>query len=347
MNSNLFQALNGTMITGGGSGATTPATIDAPFNALQRQAKIDRTLLYWDFVRQDPSVNPTSDACIVFINEQASEGWDRPSLADSYSDTLVENVARKCNNTHVVIHNAGIRLVDRWIENPNITAVIFAHLPGQETGQAIVDVFYGHQSPSGRLPYTVAKNESDYGQILNPDVPTNATDGHLQSNFTEGVYIDYRHFLAQNITPRYEFGFGLTYSDFTYSDIAVKSLLRNDSVAYRLNSTTLGGIEGGDPSLWDVVATVSCTIRNTGTVAAAEVAQLYVHIPGGPDRVLRGFEKRLLQADESAQLSFELTRRDVSEWDVHTQSWRIPSGTHEVMLGKSVLDIHLHATLTM
>jgi beta-glucosidase len=105
-------AINGTLYTGGGSGATTPAYIDAPYDAFFRQAREDGTLLLWDFYNQEPLVNEASDACIVFINAAASEGWDRPSLNDAYSDKLVESVASQCTNTHVVIHNAGIRVVD-------------------------------------------------------------------------------------------------------------------------------------------------------------------------------------------------------------------------------------------
>lgn len=338
------------MITGGGSGAVTPAFIDAPFDALQRQARADRTMLAWDFTSQNPTVNKASDACLVFVNEIAAEGWDRPNLADPWSDVLIENVAKQCNNTQVIVHNAGIRVVDRWIDNPNITAVVFAHLPGQETGQALVDVMYGKQSPSGRLPYTVAKKESDYGSLLAPTVPDNTSAYYLQDNFTEGVYIDYKDFIARNITPRYEFGFGLTYSEFSYAELT--TALTSNTTAGSFGSTYSGNgtsvqPEGGDPALWEKVASVGCTIKNTGSVAAAEVAQLYVHIPGGPERVLRGFEKTLLQPGEECKVSFELTRRDLSTWDVAEQAWALQRGKYQVMVGKSVLDIQLRGSLTV
>lgn len=340
---------NGTLITGGGSGAVTPAFIDAPFDALQRQARADRTILAWDFVNQSPTVNKASDTCLVFVNEMSAEGWDRPNLADPWSDVLIENVASQCNNTQVVIHNAGIRVVDRWVNNPNITAVIFAHLPGQETGQALVDILYGKQSPSGRLPYTVAKRESDYGSLLAPTRQTNTTF-HLQDDFIEGVYIDYKDFIARNITPRYEFGFGLTYSEFSYSSLEA-------SLAPGIKRTTLGATysgngttiqpQGGDPELWETAANVRCTIKNTGSVAAAEVAQLYVNIPGGPDRVLRGFEKTLLQPGEEAEVGFTLTKRDLSTWDVVEQAWVLQKGEYALMVGKSVLDVQVRGSLNV
>ncbi|PWY75478.1 beta-glucosidase [Aspergillus heteromorphus CBS 117.55] len=338
-------ALNGTMISGGGSGSSTPSYIDAPFDAFQRQAYEDNTFLAWDFASQDPLVNQGSEACIVFINEAAAEGWDRPYLADSYSDTLVENVAGQCNNTMVVIHNAGIRLVDRWIDHPNITAVIYAHLPGQDSGRALVEVMYGKQSPSGRLPYTVAKNESDYGALLNPTISAGTQDLYYpQSNFSEGVYIDYKAFEAKNITPRYEFGYGITYTTFSYSDLTI-SLNHTANTSYIPPGTTIA--EGGLPSLWDIIATVTCTISNTGSVAAAEVAQLYLGIPGGPAKVLRGFEKQLIHPGNNTHVSFDLTRRDLSTWDVEKQSWGLQAGSYAVYVGKSVLDIQLTGTLTI
>jgi beta-glucosidase len=107
----------------------------------------------------------------VFVNELAAEGWDRPSLADSYSDGLIQSVASQCNSTIVVIHNAGPRTVNEWFDNPNITAVIYGHLPGQDSGRALIEIMYGRQAPSGRLPYTVAKRDTDYGILLNPTYP--------------------------------------------------------------------------------------------------------------------------------------------------------------------------------
>ena len=334
-------ALNGTLITGGGSGTNVPSYIDAPFDAFQRQAYEDGTFLAWDFYRQNPLVNEASQACLVFINEQAAEGWDRPYLADPYSDVLVESVAAQCNNTMVIIHNAGVRLVDRWIENSNITAVIYAHLPGQDSGRALVEVMYGKQSPSGRLPYTVAKNESDYGTLLDPTLPDEGLY-FPQSNFTEGVYIDYKAFIVQNITPRYEFGFGLTYTAFNYSSLQ-STLRSNVSTAYIPPNNSIA--EGGNAALWDIIATIDFTVSNTGPASAAEVAQLYVGIPNGPSKVLRGFGKQTIAAGESEMFSFDLTRRDLSTWDTTNQYWGLQNGSYSIYVGKSVLDIQLTGSL--
>lgn len=111
----------GTLITGGGSSTSNPPYIVSPYAAFAQKAREDMTMLSWNFQDQDPGVLGSSDACIVLVNEFSSEGFDRGGLADPWSDTLVANVANNCNNTIVVIHNAGIRVVDAWIDHPNIT----------------------------------------------------------------------------------------------------------------------------------------------------------------------------------------------------------------------------------
>lgn len=205
------QTAMGTLVVGGGSGSATPAYLSSPYDALQDRAYNDDTMLFYDFASVEPSVVTSSDACFVFINEYSSEEFDRPGLADEDSDNLVSSVARQCNNTIVVIHNAGIRLVDAWADNTNVTAIIFAHLPGQDAGRAVVQLLYGDVSPSGRLPYTVAKQASDYSSLQGPCIDDSQSP---QCYYDEGVNIDYRSFLANSITPRYEFGYGLTYTTF-------------------------------------------------------------------------------------------------------------------------------------
>jgi beta-glucosidase len=333
---------NGTLISGGGSGATAPPYIFSPFEAIKAQAYEDGTSVYWDFLNANPSVAAASDVCLVFGNAWASESYDRPALRDDYTDGLVKAVAGRCNNTVVVLHNAGIRLVDQWIENPNVTAVIFAHLPGQDTGKAIAALLYGKANPSGRLPYTVARNESDYVSV-NPDLPQGRYRNFPQSDFAEGVYVDYRHFDARNVTPRFEFGFGLSYTTFAYSNLTV-ALDRAASTA----AFPTGAVQpGGQVDLWDVIVRVDATVANTGKVDGAEVAQLYVGIPDAPARQLRGFEKPFLNASTSTMVQFELTRRDLSVWDVVAQRWRLQSGTYGISVGPSSRILPLVGNVTI
>jgi beta-glucosidase len=332
-----WNTLNGTLITAGGSGSSTPPYVISPFKALQDRIIADRGTLRWDFFGLTPTVYANAEACLVFINSYASESFDRTSLTDDFSDQLVHNVAANCSNTVVVIHNAGIRIVDAWVDHPNVTAVVFAGVPGQESGNAIVDVLYGDVNPSGRLPYTVARSESDYGALLNSTVdPSNPA--FLQSNFAEGLYIDYRAFDAQNITPRYEFGFGLSYTTFGYANLTIEPVA--DSNISPFPSPSVPIVQGGHPQLWQVLYRVSISITNTGKVAGHEVAQLYLGVPNAPAKQLRGFERvGILQPGETREVEFALDRRDLSIWDLTAQAWKLQRGSYKVWIGASSRDM--------
>ncbi|SMQ46723.1 unnamed protein product [Zymoseptoria tritici ST99CH_3D7] len=147
--------------------------------------------------------------------------------------------------------------------------------------------------------------------------------------------------MKEGISPRFEFGYGLTYTNFSYSNFSVSKVpnARFDLAPPGSKSSALAP-EGGLASLYDVLATACVTVTNTGEVAAAEVAQLYVNIPGsGVERALRGFEKKLLQPGESAEYTFDLKRRDLSLWSMEKQDWMLQDGQYEIVMGKSVLDV--------
>jgi beta-glucosidase len=338
-----WSTLNGTLITGGGSGSSTPPYVISPFKALQDRVIASRGIVRWDFASVNPTVYANADACLVFINAYASESFDRTSLTDAFSDELVINVATNCRNTVVVIHSAGIRLVDSWIDHPNITAVLFAGLPGQESGNAIADVLYGDVNPSGRLPYTVARKEADYGELLNSTNDA-SVPAFLQSDFTEGLYIDYRAFDAHNITPRYEFGFGLSYTSFAYGNLSIAPASNASSSTARFPDASVPVVQGGHPALWDVLFRAALPITNTGDVAGHEVVQLYVGVPNAPVRQLRGFVRvGPLAPGETADVAFELTRRDLSVWNVEHQAWELQSGAFGVWAGASSRDLRARA----
>ncbi|KAI7136633.1 putative beta-glucosidase, partial [Hortaea werneckii] len=315
-------ALDGTILSGGGSGAVKVAWSISAHDALASRARTWNQTLHTHGIR------------------------------DEYSDTLVQNVASQCKNTIVVIHNAGVRLVDTWIENPNVTAVIFAHVPGQMNGEALATILYGEQSPSGRLPYTVAKTEADYGDLLSPSLPSAETPLYPQSTFDEGLFIDYKHFIQQDIVPRYPFGYGLTYTNFTYSNLSMR-LAEGATTsalppAFQSSNTTTALPQGGNPALFDHLATISVQITNSGLVAAAEVAQLYIEVASSDlPLALRGFEKKLLIPGETETFSFPLRRKDLSVWDVGQQEWVLSKGPHGVKVGKSVGEILVQGTLEL
>lgn len=280
-----------------------------------------------------------SDVCIVFINSASGEGADRQELSDVEQDTLVSTIADNCNNTVVVGNFAGPRVLDAWIEHPNISAVLYSGLLGQNSGQAISDVLHGDVNPSGKLTYTIAKNASDY-----PTRTCNTTE----CDFDEGVFVDYRYFESQNVSIRYPFGHGLSYTSFTYS---------SEVTAVVTNQTALGSkyptgqlALGGYADLFDEIVTVSTSIENSGGIDGAEVAQLYVTFPeeaAEPTRVLRGFEKVSIAAGETADVTFSLRRRDLSYWDTIAQQWALAEGDYTLAVGASLQDIKGTTTLTI
>lgn len=150
-----------------------------------------------------------SEACVVFLNAWAGEGGDRSELTNTEGDKLVKYVADNCNNTIVVVNTIDPRLLDQWATHENVTGILYGGPLGQSSGYAINDVLFGDVNPSGMLVHTIAKNESDYDP--NTQISEASTIG-----FSEGNYIDYKYFDQKNLTPRYEFGFGLSYTTFTY-----------------------------------------------------------------------------------------------------------------------------------
>lgn len=334
---------NGTLASGGGSGSNTPWYISSPFQALTQYAIENGTSLYWDFASTNPRVDANSDACLIIANAYASEGADRPNLRDDFTDSIILNVARQCNNTIVIFQNPGPRLVEQFIEHPNITGLIYQHYSGQDTGRALVSLLFGYSNPSGKLPYTVAKNESDYGSLLSPSEAEGDFVNFPQSNFTEGVYIDYRAFDKSGIIPRYEFGFGLSYTTFNYASLVIVQDNQVNTAQYPTREIS----EGGQVDLWDIIANVTAVVSNAGDIDGAEVAQLYVGIPNAPLKQLRGFEKPSITAGDSVTVTFPLTRRDLSIWDTVAQKWSLQRGTYNIYIGGSSLNLPLNGTLVL
>lgn len=345
---------HGHLASGSGSGQGSIPYLITPEIALTLKASQDGTMLRWvtndtysssggsmlvmqgsDSTSVTPSISnyaENMDVCLVFLNALAGEGADRTELTNADQDSLVKEVAENCANTVVVINTVGARLVDEWIENENVTAVLYGSLLGEESGYSIVDVLYGHVNPSGRLIYTIAKNASDY----NVEICYTAN-----CNFTEGNYIDYRYFDAYNVTPRYEFGYGLSYTNFTYSSLKIDS--PSPLSHYPTGKLAVGGYE----DLWDIVANVTAVIKNSGTISGAEVPQLYIEYPASakqPLRQLRGFENVNIAAGKQTQVEFGLRRRDLSHWDVAAQKWAVAPGTYKVYVGASSRDLRLHGS---
>lgn len=201
---------DGTLAMGWGSGTTEFPYLIAPLDAIKTQAQADGTTVTSsssDNAQQGASAAQNAEVAIVCINSDAGEGYievegnagDRTNLDPWHNgNALVKAVAAVNKKTIVVIHSVGPLILEPYIDDPNVVAVVWAGIPGQESGNGLVDILYGAASPSGKLPYTIAKKASDYG--------TSVVGGDDSS---WDLFIDYRRFDKNNIEPRFEFGFGL------------------------------------------------------------------------------------------------------------------------------------------
>lgn len=226
---------NGTLAMGWGSGTADFPYLVTPLDAIKSEVTGNGGIVQsvtdnyaWT---QIMALAKQASHAIVFVNADSGEGYitvdgnagDRNNLTIwQGGEDLVRNVSAYCNNTIVVIHSVGPVLVDSFSDSENVTAILWAGLPGQESGNAIADVLYGRVNPGGKTPFTWGTNATEYG----PDLIYEPTNGHgsPQDNFEEGVFIDYRAFDQKKITPVYEFGFGLSYTTFSYSNLTVNKV---------------------------------------------------------------------------------------------------------------------------
>jgi beta-glucosidase len=353
----------GALGMGWGSGTANYPYFSAPADAIRTRAQTDGTQVTVSASDNTGSVSSAvngADAAIVFITADSGEGYitvegnagDRNNLDPWHNgNDLVKAVAAINKNVIVVVHSVGPIILETILAQPNVKAIVWAGLPSQENGNALVDILYGDTAPSGKLPYTIAKSANDYGTTIS----------RSDDSFPEGLFIDYRHFDKSNIAPRYEFGYGLckycalspypslnrtyggslliycvsAYTNFTYSNIFVDGAPVSGPAVGKV-------IPGGRSDLWDVVMSVTVTVANTGSVKGAEVAQLYVGYPASanaPPKQLRGFEKIALAAGAKDNAVFTLLRRDLSVWDSKTQNWVVPTGEYTFYVGSSSRDI--------
>ena len=212
---------NGTLAMGWGSGTANFPYLITPLEAIKAEVRQYRGA--FEDVIDDYAYDQMSTlarrvaqpgvagVCIVFANSDGGEGYividgnegDRNNLTLWHNaDTIIETVTSQCNNTVVVMHTIGPVLVDAWYQNPNVTAIVWAGIPGQESGNAIVDVLYGKVNPGGKTPFTWGASRGSYGTDLLYE--PNEGSAAPQLDFEEGIFIDYRGFDRLNETPIYE-----------------------------------------------------------------------------------------------------------------------------------------------
>ncbi|KAI0319664.1 beta-glucosidase [Amylostereum chailletii] len=350
--------VDGILAMGWGSGTANFTYLISPYEAIQARARKDHTSFSWffnDFNLVGAQVAARQqDAALVFLQSDSGEGYitvdfnngDRRNLSAWHEgDALVKAVASVNPNTIVVVHSVGPLIVEPWIENPNVTAVLWAGVSGTETGNSLVDVLYGKVNPSGRLPYTIAKRPEDYPAQL-----INGTD-FLTIPYSEKLNIDYRHFDSAGIEPRFEFGFGLSYTKFKYSGLSVQKVAGGIDQDTELENNWAQGKPGpvgvgSSTALWlhRPAFTVQFQVQNVGKVSGTEIPQLYLHHPssaGEPPSLLRGFTDIELSPGQSQTVTLTLSRYDLSIWDTTSQSWVKPDGSFGISVGASSRDVRL------
>ncbi|KAJ4863980.1 fibronectin type III-like domain-containing protein [Trichoderma breve] len=227
----------GTLGQGWGSGTVDYPYLDDPITAITAAAN-NVTFYNTDSF---PSIGQVSasDVAIVFISSDAGENTytvegnhgDRDAsglYAWHNGDKLVQDAASKFSNVIVVIHTVGPLILENWIDLPSVKAVLIAHLPGQEAGTSLTNVLYGHSSPCGHLPYSITKQEADFPSSVTTLINSEFLN-QPQDSYTEGLYIDYRWLNKNSTKPRYAFGHGLSYTNFTFTAASIKKITQLSS----------------------------------------------------------------------------------------------------------------------
>jgi len=178
-----------------------------------------------------------ANVSIIFANSDSGEGYievdgnlgDRNNLTFwQGADAAIAVVAGNCSNTILVTHSTGPVMLDMYKSHPNITAILWAGVPGEQSGNSIADVLYGRVNPGAKLPFTIGSNRTQYGT----DILYTPNQAVPQLDFKEGVFIDYRSFDRHNETPTYEFGFGMSYTTFKYSNLQITKFNVSDYVPF-------------------------------------------------------------------------------------------------------------------
>lgn len=254
--------------------------------------------------------------------EYEFEGYDRETLdlPESHIE-LIKAVANTNPKTIVVLSNGSPISMHQWIND--VPAVVEAYLLGQAGGGAIVDILFGKVNPSGKLAETFPK------RLEHNPAHVNYPGEAGKVRYGERLYVGYRYYDKKRIDPIFPFGYGLSYTTFSYSNLTVSNEPFKD-------------IEG---------VTVTVDITNTGGVPGKEIVQLYVHQPNPKDdrpyKELKGFNKIELQPNETKTATFHLDSRAFAFYSVSHKSWVWDEGEYDILIGASSRDIRLRANVTL
>lgn len=274
-----------------------------------------------------------ADRILYFFKMNDSEGSDRPFDLSEKINQQIQTLAAKNPNV-IVIATTGTGFGMPWLDS--IKGLVHGYFLGQEYGEAMANVLSGKVTPSGKLPFTIEKSFADspaYGyNVINGQQEWSGTiknqpSPYFDVPYSEGVFMGYRWYEAKKKPVNFPFGFGLSYTTFTMSDIKVSANI----------------ITKEKP------VTVSVTVKNTGKVAGAEVVQLYVHDDKAsverPYRELKGFQKVFLEPGESKAVTMTLNWQALAFWDVKTHAWLTEPGSFKLLVGNSSQNVQCQTNI--
>jgi beta-glucosidase len=272
-----------------------------------------------------------SDIAVITIGRQAGEGWDRPESSFSLSEVEKNLVKNVCTSFHaakkkvvVVLNIGGVIETADWRDLPD--AILLAWQPGQQGAHAVVDLLKGTENPSGKLAVSFPMKYADVPSAAT--FPGEPKDNPVNAFYTEGIYVGYRYYETFKVPTAYPFGYGLSYTNFKYSDL-------------KLSDTS-----------FDKEITVSIKITNIGKTAGKEAVQLYLEAPkqaiDKPEKELKAFAKtRLLKPNESEVVTFKLDGRSLASFWSGISAWIADEGKYKIHIGASSDDIRAAAEFSV
>jgi beta-glucosidase len=306
---------------GGGSSHVIPLYTITPYDGLSADLKGRATVMDGSDIAAAVDAAKKSEMVIVMVGDQDSEGRDQSLVLPAAQNELIKAIA-SANAKTVVVVKSGSAVLMPWIDS--VAAVLEAWYPGEEDGHAVADVLTGKVNPSGKLPLSFPRSVEDTLASNPGQYP--GVNG--VAHYSEGLEVGYRGYTAHNIPPLFPFGFGLSYTEFSFDGLKVSK------------QPGSGG------------ATVSFKVTNTGKRAGAEVAEVYLGFPAidegnEPPLQLKAFSKVMLNPGESKSVEVKLDTRAFSYWSEKAHAWTVARGEFQVMVGDSSANTPLKANLTV
>jgi beta-glucosidase len=306
---------------GGGSSHVAPYYSVSPVDAIRQRAGADVTVTTADGsdLAQAGSLAAAADVAVVVVNDVRQEGVDLPNIdLPGNQNQLIQTVAAANPHT-VVVLNTGGPVTMPWLSE--VLAVLECWYPGEEDGNALAALLFGDVAPSGKLPVTFPVS---LAQSLANGAPRYPAQQE-QYVYNEDLKVGYRWYDANDLTPLFPFGYGLSYTTFGFSGLHVAGPSADGSV------------------------TVQATVTNAGTRPGTEVAQLYIGYPaasGEPPRALKAFTRVTLAPGQHQTVTFHLDRDAFQTWDEQARNWGVAGGTYPIWVGDSSRNLPLQSAVT-